>query len=81
MANVVAQPHFIFGLRTGVKNNLCFCDEQTVVFPAGNNCVCYNTIRSSQRLVPGRPQIQVSYASFQGLAVHRLQSTLNTELK
>uniref|UniRef100_H3CPL1 Cilia and flagella associated protein 57 n=1 Tax=Tetraodon nigroviridis TaxID=99883 RepID=H3CPL1_TETNG len=62
MANVVAQPHFIFGLRTGVKNNLCFCDEQTVVFPAGNNCVCYNTIRSSQRLVPGSEKSQAMCA-------------------
>lgn len=55
MANVVAQPHFAFGVRTGVNNNVCFCDEQTVVFPSGNNCVCYNTVQASQRLIPGRP--------------------------
>uniref|UniRef100_A0A3Q3J5F7 Cilia and flagella associated protein 57 n=1 Tax=Monopterus albus TaxID=43700 RepID=A0A3Q3J5F7_MONAL len=53
MATVVAQSHFIFGLRTGVTNNLCFFDEQTVVFPSGNNCVCYNTVQKCQRFIPG----------------------------
>lgn len=54
MATLVAQPHFIFGVRAGVRNNLCFLDEQTVVFPAGNNCVCHNTILKYQSFIPGR---------------------------
>lgn len=53
MASVVAQPHFACGLRTGVRNNLCFFDEQTVVFPSGNSCVCYDTAQRSQRFIPG----------------------------
>ncbi|XP_068598729.1 cilia- and flagella-associated protein 57 [Brachionichthys hirsutus] len=53
MASVVAQSHFIFGLRTGVNNNLCYIDEQTLVFPSGNNCVCYNTVQRCQRFIPG----------------------------
>ncbi|XP_074529308.1 cilia- and flagella-associated protein 57 [Halichoeres trimaculatus] len=53
MATVIAQPHFIFGVRTGVRNNIIFVDERTVVFPSGNNCVCYNTVQRSQRLIPG----------------------------
>ncbi|XP_058487898.1 cilia- and flagella-associated protein 57 [Solea solea] len=53
MTTVVAQSHFIFGLRTGVTNNLCFFDEQTVVFPCGNNVVCYNTVQRCQRFIPG----------------------------
>lgn len=57
MATVVAQAHFIFGLQTGVANNLCFFDEQTVVFPSGNNCVCYNTVQGWQRFIPGRSLI------------------------
>ncbi|XP_077948631.1 cilia and flagella associated protein 57 isoform X2 [Gasterosteus aculeatus] len=52
MASVVAQPHFACGLRTGVRNNLCFFDEQTVVFPSGNSCVCYDTAQRSQRFIP-----------------------------
>eukprot|EP00064_Thunnus_orientalis_P003706 superscaffoldBa00000314_g3717 len=58
MATVVAQSHFIFGLRTGVTNNLCFFDEQTVVFPCGNNCVCYNTVQRCQRFIPGSEKSQ-----------------------
>uniref|UniRef100_A0A3B4A3K1 Uncharacterized protein n=1 Tax=Periophthalmus magnuspinnatus TaxID=409849 RepID=A0A3B4A3K1_9GOBI len=53
MAAVVAQPHFIFGLRTNVTNNVSFCDEETVVFPCGNNCVTYNSAQDSQRFIPG----------------------------
>ncbi|XP_029288716.1 LOW QUALITY PROTEIN: cilia- and flagella-associated protein 57 [Cottoperca gobio] len=58
MATVVAQSHFIFGLRTGVTNNLCFFDEQTVVFPSGNSCVCYNTAQRCQRFIPGSEKSQ-----------------------
>lgn len=54
MATVVAQPHFMFGLRTGVTNNLCFFDEETVIFPCGNNCVRYNIVQRCQRFIPGR---------------------------
>ncbi|XP_076604319.1 cilia and flagella associated protein 57 [Chaetodon auriga] len=58
MASVVAQSHFIFGLRKGVRNNLCFFDEQTVVFPSGNSCVCYNTVQRCQRFIPGSEKSQ-----------------------
>ncbi|XP_042364189.1 cilia- and flagella-associated protein 57 [Plectropomus leopardus] len=58
MATVVAQAHFIFGLRTSVRNNLCFVDEQTVVFPSGNSCVCYNTVQRCQRFIPGSEKSQ-----------------------
>ncbi|XP_040890430.1 cilia- and flagella-associated protein 57 [Toxotes jaculatrix] len=53
MSTVGAQSHFSFGLRTGVANNLCFFDEQTVVYPCGNTCVCYNTVQRCQRFIPG----------------------------
>ncbi|XP_034441489.1 cilia- and flagella-associated protein 57 [Hippoglossus hippoglossus] len=58
MSAVVAQSHFIFGLRRGVDNNVCFFDEQTVVFPCGNNCVCYNTVHRHQRFIPGSEKSQ-----------------------
>lgn len=54
MATVGAESHIIFGLRKGVRNNLCFIDDQTVVFPSGNNCVSYNTVEKSQRIITGR---------------------------
>ncbi|XP_060897415.1 cilia- and flagella-associated protein 57 [Labrus mixtus] len=62
MASVVAQSHFIFGLRTGVGNNLSFVDEQTVVFPSGNSCVCYNTVQRCQRFIPGSEKSRAMHA-------------------
>lgn len=54
MATVVAQSHYVFGLRTGVRNNLLYFDEQTVIFPCGNNCVRYNIDQKCQKFIPGR---------------------------
>ncbi|KAK5934651.1 hypothetical protein CgunFtcFv8_015028 [Champsocephalus gunnari] len=62
MSSVVAQPLFSFGLRTGVRNSVSFCDENTVVFPCGNSCVCYNTSRRSQRFIPGSEKSQGMHA-------------------
>ncbi|KAI7809591.1 cilia- and flagella-associated protein 57 [Triplophysa rosa] len=53
MATVVAQSHYIFGLRRGVRNNLLYSDEQTVIFPCGNNCVRYNIDQKCQKFIPG----------------------------
>ncbi|CAL8326715.1 unnamed protein product [Arctogadus glacialis] len=53
MATVIAQSNFIFGLRKGVTNNLCFLDDQTVVFPSGNNCIRYNIDQKWQKFIPG----------------------------
>ncbi|KAG5841540.1 hypothetical protein ANANG_G00200590 [Anguilla anguilla] len=52
-SQIVAEPHFIFGMRPGVANNICYIDEQTVIFPAGNNCVRYNLDEQSQKFIPG----------------------------
>lgn len=57
MAKVVAQSHYIFGLRTGVKNNLLYFDEQTIIFPCGNNCVRYNIDQKWQKFIPGTPKL------------------------
>uniref|UniRef100_A0A672T5W0 Cilia and flagella associated protein 57 n=1 Tax=Sinocyclocheilus grahami TaxID=75366 RepID=A0A672T5W0_SINGR len=58
MATVVAQSHYIFGLRTGVRNNLLYFDEQTVIFPCGNNCVRYNISQKCQKFIPGTERSQ-----------------------
>ncbi|XP_048019038.1 cilia- and flagella-associated protein 57 [Megalobrama amblycephala] len=58
MAKVVAQSHYIFGLRTGVKNNLLYFDEQTIIFPCGNNCVRYNIDQKWQKFIPGTERSQ-----------------------
>ncbi|XP_063057266.1 cilia- and flagella-associated protein 57-like [Engraulis encrasicolus] len=62
MATVVAHCHQIYGLRTGVANNVCFFDEQTVIFPSGNNCVRYNIDQKWQRFIPGLEKSRGMYA-------------------
>ncbi|XP_071773803.2 cilia and flagella associated protein 57 [Centroberyx gerrardi] len=55
---IVVQSSFSFGLRTGVTNNVCFCEDQTVVFPCGNNCVRYNIDQGWQKFIPGTERSQ-----------------------
>ncbi|XP_076149428.1 cilia- and flagella-associated protein 57-like [Alosa pseudoharengus] len=62
MAAVVAHSHYSFGLRTGVSNNLCYFDEQTVIFPCGNNLVRYNIDHRWQRFIPGSEKSQGMFA-------------------
>ncbi|KAL2097767.1 hypothetical protein ACEWY4_006974 [Coilia grayii] len=62
MAVVVAHSHYSFGLRTGVSNSLCYFDEQTVIFPCGNNLVRYNIDQKWQRLIPGSEKSQGMFA-------------------
>ncbi|KAJ8263115.1 hypothetical protein COCON_G00155720 [Conger conger] len=45
-------------MRAGVANNIGYIDEQTVIFPAGNNCVRYNLDERSQKLIPGTEKSQ-----------------------
>ncbi|CAG5984446.1 unnamed protein product [Menidia menidia] len=60
MASVAS--HFVFGLRPGISNNLCFVDEQTVLFPSGSSCVCHNIVHGSQRFIPGSENSQAMRA-------------------
>ncbi|XP_062412043.1 cilia- and flagella-associated protein 57 isoform X1 [Sardina pilchardus] len=62
MAAVVAHSHYSFGLRTGVTNNICYFDEQTVIFPCGNNLVRYNIDHRWQRFIPGSEKSQGMFA-------------------
>ncbi|KAM6927807.1 LOW QUALITY PROTEIN: cilia- and flagella-associated protein 57-like [Xenentodon cancila] len=62
MASVISRPYFIFGLRTGVRNNLYFIDEQTVLYPSGSSFVCHNLVQRSQRFISGSDKIQTMHA-------------------
>ncbi|XP_053325091.1 cilia- and flagella-associated protein 57 [Spea bombifrons] len=53
MSVIVAQSHYIFGLRATVVNNVFFFDEQTIIFPSGNNCIKYNVDQKWQKFIPG----------------------------
>ncbi|KAK2860815.1 hypothetical protein Q7C36_004981 [Tachysurus vachellii] len=58
MAEVELHPHHVFGLRAAVRNNLFFLDEQTVVYPSGNNCVCYNIHQRCYKFMAGTERSQ-----------------------
>ena len=41
----------IFGLKPGVAGNVCYHDEQTIVYPSGANCVMYNIDQKTQKFI------------------------------
>lgn len=45
-------PASVFGVRSDVSDNLCFLDEQHVVYPAGANIVILNIDQKTQRFIP-----------------------------
>ena len=38
-----------FGIKADVKDNICYLDEQTVIYPAGHNVVIFNTEQKTQK--------------------------------
>ncbi|XP_034159183.2 cilia- and flagella-associated protein 57 isoform X1 [Pangasianodon hypophthalmus] len=58
MAEVEVHLHHIFGLRAAVRNNLHFLDEQTVIFPCGNNCARYNIHQRCYKFIAGTERSQ-----------------------
>ena len=52
MSIATALPRHVFGLRADVANNVCYLDEQTIVYPSGSNCVLFNIDQKSQRFIP-----------------------------
>ncbi|KAH9523432.1 Cilia- and flagella-associated protein 57 [Bulinus truncatus] len=53
MSIAIAQARYIFGLKSGVSGNVCYHDEQTIVYPAGSNCVLYNIDQKTQKFIQG----------------------------
>jgi hypothetical protein len=48
-------PHYVFGVKSSIKNSLFFVDETTIVYPAGHNLVFWNLIEKSQKIISGTP--------------------------
>lgn len=42
-----------FGLKGDVRDNFCYLDEQTVIFPVGHNTVVFNLEQKTQRFLSG----------------------------
>ena len=55
MSIAVAMARHIFGLKSGVLGNICYHDEQTIVYPSGANCILYNIDQKSQKFITGTP--------------------------
>ncbi|XP_064605218.1 cilia- and flagella-associated protein 57-like [Liolophura sinensis] len=53
MSIALASAKHIFGLKSKVANNICYHDEQTIVYPSGSNCILYNIDQKSQKFIPG----------------------------
>ncbi|XP_017339117.1 cilia- and flagella-associated protein 57 isoform X2 [Ictalurus punctatus] len=66
---VNVEPHHIFGLRREARNNLLFLDEQTIIFPSGNNCVLYNVHQRWTKFIPGAMPCQQGPQGIQALAI------------
>lgn len=52
MAIAGVEASYAFGLANDVCDNVCYLDEQHVVYPAGATLVIYNTSQHTQRFIP-----------------------------
>ena len=52
MSIATAVPRHVFGLRGDVANNVCYLDEQTIIYPSGSNCILFNIDQKTQRFIP-----------------------------
>ena len=52
MSIAIAQARHIFGVKTGVSGNICYQDEQTIVYTSGAYCVLYNIDQKLEKIIP-----------------------------
>ena len=53
MSIAVAAPRHAFGFKSDVASNVWYLDEQTIVYPAGSNCILYNIDQRTQKFIGG----------------------------
>eukprot|EP01137_Pigoraptor_chileana_P030193 Opistho-2@16440 len=41
----------VYGLKGDVKDNVCYLDEQNIIYPAGSNIILYNIDQRTQRFI------------------------------
>ena len=46
-------PRHAFGIKAEVKDTICYLDEQTVIYPSGNNIVIFNADQKAQKFIQG----------------------------
>ena len=47
----ITQTRYSFGIKSDVKNNVFYHDEQTLIYPAGTNLVVYNIDQRTQKFL------------------------------
>ena len=67
MSLAVASPNFGFGFRPGVPGSLRFCDEQTLLFPQGQNEKFY-LINRQKCINQKQPRLSLVLRIFNSLA-------------
>eukprot|EP00049_Salpingoeca_infusionum_P018833 m.358992 g.358992 ORF g.358992 m.358992 type:complete len:1196 (+) comp18362_c0_seq1:186-3773(+) len=65
MASAVVEPAHVFGLKSNVADNICYLDEQNILYPAGSSVVIYNVAQKTQRFIHASDESQ----GFTALAV------------
>ena len=53
MAPALIEPKHAFGLKGDVSHNICYLDEQNVVYPSGGTVIIYNLDQKTQRFIHG----------------------------
>ena len=48
-------PHYVFGVKSSIKNSLYFIDETIVIYPAGHNLIFWNLVDKTQKIISGTP--------------------------
>lgn len=51
--SAVVESAYAFGLKPDVNDNVCYVDEQNIIYPAGGACVIYSLDQRKQRFIPG----------------------------
>eukprot|EP00055_Hartaetosiga_balthica_P003769 m.8941 g.8941 ORF g.8941 m.8941 type:complete len:1202 (-) comp3312_c0_seq1:127-3732(-) len=65
MGSIVVEPQLAFGLKNDVSDNVCYLDEQNIIYPAGSSVIIYNVNQRTQRFIHGSEGSQ----GFSALAV------------
>lgn len=65
-------PNHAFGIKADVRDNICYLDEQTVLFPAGSNIVIYSMEQKLQRFIPGTEKAEAQSAGTRQTQRHSL---------
>jgi len=62
---------YLFGLKSSVKNNIAFVEENVVVYPCGHNIVVHSIESKEQQFIHGMEGDQVAGITAMALTANR----------